>query len=118
MLRREALCLRASWETFAGGLSQQVAAAEGSLIRVVTGEVGAALAKPGRVQYCQPRPYADIADCHHAASGSLRVHDGPARSRGRRGTNQVAAMFLAATLLGDPFLPLGGYPFQDVKRVR
>jgi len=35
-------------ETFACGLSQQAAVAEGSLIRVVAGRAGAALTKPGR----------------------------------------------------------------------
>ena len=35
------------------GLSQQVAVAEGSLIRVAAGRAGAALTKPGRAQYCQ-----------------------------------------------------------------
>ena len=53
-VRREALCVSEwRWETFACGLSQQVAVAEGSLIRVVPGRAGAALTKPGRVQYCQ-----------------------------------------------------------------
>jgi hypothetical protein len=47
------LCFEWRCETFVAGLSQQAGVAEGSLIRVVPGRAGAALTKPGRVQYCQ-----------------------------------------------------------------
>ena len=47
-LRREALSVRVEVRDLACGLSQQVAVAEGSLIRVVAGRAGAALTKPGR----------------------------------------------------------------------
>ena len=52
-VRREALWFEWRWETFAGGLSQQVIVAGGSLNRVAAGRAGAALTKPGRAQYCQ-----------------------------------------------------------------
>ena len=51
--RSEALLFEWRWETFAAVLSQQGGEAGGSLIRVVPGRAGAALTKPGRIQYCQ-----------------------------------------------------------------
>src|SRR5262249_36755283 len=51
--RREGLLFQGGGRTFAAGLSRQGGEAEGSLIRVVPGRAGAALTKPGRIQYCQ-----------------------------------------------------------------
>ena len=48
-VRREVLLIRVEVEDPTACLSQQVGGAEGSLIRVVPGRVGAALTKPGRV---------------------------------------------------------------------
>jgi hypothetical protein len=52
-VRREALWFEWRWETFACGLSQQVAVAGDSLIRVVPGRAGAVPTKPGCAQDCQ-----------------------------------------------------------------
>ena len=58
--RQTSLASRSCWTmlrhwapSFAGGLSQQVVVAEGSLIRAAAGRPGAALTKPGTSWYCQ-----------------------------------------------------------------
>ena len=63
-------------KTFAGRPPQQVAEAEGSLIRLVPGNAGAALAKPGRVrrrQFGRVRPLPGAGSSRGACSRRRRT---------------------------------------------
>lgn len=56
-MRREALWFEWRWETFAWGLSQQDAVAEGSLIRVAAGRAGAILTPRDQKQIVIVQPH-------------------------------------------------------------